>query len=46
MFESDIVALCNLCLVSMETSSETFKMHSLIQLAMRKQHEANRQLEW
>ncbi|KAF1828098.1 hypothetical protein BDW02DRAFT_458068, partial [Decorospora gaudefroyi] len=44
-FEGDIVALRNFCFVSVDTSSTSFEMHALVQLATRKWLEDNSKLE-
>ncbi|KAF1834779.1 hypothetical protein BDW02DRAFT_568747, partial [Decorospora gaudefroyi] len=44
-FEGDIVALRNFCFVSVDTSSTSFEMHALVQLATRKWLENNSKLE-
>ncbi|CAI6225865.1 unnamed protein product [Periconia digitata] len=46
-FEDDVVTLRNICFVSIEGDSTTFKMHALVQLATRKWRDANSQLgQW
>jgi len=44
-FENDVVALRNLCLISVNINGSTFEMHSLVQLATRRWLTANGQLE-
>ncbi|KAF2010518.1 hypothetical protein BU24DRAFT_436620 [Aaosphaeria arxii CBS 175.79] len=44
-FENDIVALRDLCLISINTDNATFEMHSLVQLATRRWLFANGKLE-
>ncbi|KAF2023582.1 TPR-like protein [Setomelanomma holmii] len=44
-FEDDIVALRNFCFISVDTSSNVFEMHALVQLATRMWLEANSKLE-
>ncbi|KAF2030276.1 hypothetical protein EK21DRAFT_41176, partial [Setomelanomma holmii] len=44
-FEHNVMALRDLCFITVAEDGETFEMHSLIQLATRRWLEANRQLE-
>jgi hypothetical protein len=44
-FESDIVVLCNFCLISIDTTGTSFEMHALVQLATRMWLTANSKLE-
>jgi tetratricopeptide (TPR) repeat protein len=44
-FEDDVVALRNLCLISVDANGSTFEMHSLVQLATRRWLTANGKLE-
>ncbi|USP72879.1 TPR domain protein [Curvularia clavata] len=45
-FENDVIALRNLCFISIVEDGATFQMHRLVQLAMRKWLAANGKLEW
>ncbi|KAI1684365.1 TPR domain protein [Pyrenophora tritici-repentis] len=44
-FKNDVVALCDLCLISSSADGATFEMHSLVQLATRRWLIANSELE-
>ncbi|CAN9091771.1 unnamed protein product [Alternaria alternata] len=44
-FEDDVVALRNLCLISVDANGSTFEMHSLVQLATRRWLTVNGKLE-
>jgi tetratricopeptide (TPR) repeat protein len=44
-FENDVIALCDLCLISSSADGATFEMHSLVQFATRTWLIANSELE-